>query len=558
MSLPDDILHLIICLLPTRSRLSLCNVSRSLRTLSTPTTPRHYLMARVLGHPKQISSRPAQLRRTLRPCVAVHARVTHLLVDLDYRSTTDTRVLVKELAAMDLRLQGCMPLSILDVVSYQGRLQEVIDGLTPDMRGSIQNMRLARQYSDLVPVDLVDLDLTNFPNLISVKLMRVPIALETLALQVPNLTSLHTTEARATGWHHLSKLTKLRDLRVTSRSVLGLISMDMMLDEVVCGSLTALTSLALMGVGHASAMYMAATTVTGLVCLSLRLSCAQHLSGMWEVFQCQLALERVAVNNPALRRLELEANRLLRIPSTWTQLTSVMVLHSTPVPSLPSIAEAVVRWASSSPTYPVTLHPLPSDLLRLDVCYGALRSALDCCGLTRLIWTPHVQEFPAVQQTALLALVASQNAWTSLRSLQVLPARARGSWVLTESSVEVRRHCRYSVQLLTLLASRPTCVISHVTLFQRCSHTFGAVEALCLMTSSLEKVTLVKMGVTVAQLRQLAHMPHMRLIELIGPTLLTRHQFESVRTEVKGVRLLWRSVEVLVSGNVLDDDNEFE
>lgn len=570
LSLPDDLIRRILGAMCMETRLCLCGVAAPLRALVTPCITRRFLMARVQGQTTRIASRPARPRRLLGhdhpPSLSLHLPQSKtvaegmLLVDLDYRSPPDTCQIAAEFAAVGARIP-C--LHVLSVVSYQTRLCDVLQSLTPAMRLSVHTLRLARQYSDFSPPQ--PLDIGGLPMLRSVKLIRVSVDLQRLGVLSPHLTSLHISEdhGSVTGWLHLSAFTALRDLSVSSRSVLGLFCSDA-LDGIA--AVPRLDSLALMGVGNASAMYAAATSVTGLSSLSLRLSLAQRLSGMWEVVECQDAIERIAANNPDLRQLDLEANRNVHVSAQWTALTSVAVLHTTCVPPMPSITRMLVRWATTF-SFRQGYNVLPPNLERLETSYGALACALPCRGLRELAWTPHSQGgFPGSEQLALLAVVAREGSWPDLHTLLILPDRRRGAWVMNDSPGEARRHCRHSAQMLAQLASRPTCVIEHVTLFQRSAHQFGAVEALCRMPV-LARVTLVKMRVTAVQLRRLVRMPSMRLIELVGVTQVSRRQFEAVRAEaaqgggIRGagvpVRLLWRSMEVVFAdGDVLEVDDE--
>lgn len=566
-ALPDDVLRHTITLMTLQSRLCLCGVSRGLLTLVAPVIPRQYLLARVQGlvQEDRIESRPVLPRRCLRhpPSLSLvpTGAQTSLFIDLDFRSPPEVQHLATEIMAVGKHLPG---LRVLSVISYQTRLQQVMDSLTPAMRSSIVTVRLARHYSDFsVPVPLlVATRGCGMPMLTSVKLMRVSADLERLGAVCPNLTSLHVSEdhnGSVTGWKHMaSSLSRLRDLRVTSRSVLGLLSCDA-LDGLMSAPPRELTSLGLMGIGNASTMYAAAASIKGncLRSLSLRLSSAQRLSGMWEAAECQFALDQTAVSHPGLTHLELDANRKIRIPEAWESLTNITSLHTTPIPGLPSITALVIRWAMTFSFRPSRLIPLlPPHLVRLEIPYGLLRSALACQSLHELVWTPHAQGcFPGSEQANLLAEVARQDAWPSLRRILVLPTRLRGTWVLSDEPGEARRHCRHSAQLLTLLGSMVSCGVTHVTVFQRSAQQFGMVEALCKMTS-LESVTLVKMRITAMQLRRLVHMQHMRVVELVGATQLSKRQFDCVREDAGEVRMLWRTMDIMRGGNVLDEDDE--
>lgn len=582
-SLEPDIVVSLLNMLPVESRLALCMVSRHWREAAMHLTPRHYMTALVTNQHGRGRDRIAT--KLHRPRRAIHRppalsylsddSVSELTIDLSMEATQDV---APELAAAPQRFQGCLPPSVISICGNWDRMQQVLCHLPASLYGSMRTLVLVRRYVEDHSLQSVITPLTmnvdgkllpSVPTLRTLKMMRVLLDVRQLPTVFPNLVSLHVAECSSIHvfeeWEHLTNLVDLKDLSVTNRSgYAGRHILD------VIPQLVGLTRLRLMGV-HSVSLFTTVTTLSNLLSLSLRRAFPSGYGDssadvIWMNGTCQLALDTVAKNNLGLQHLELDTHPNLNIPLCLTVLTSIMVLHTTVVPTLlSSLRDLVIRRTPTSYHYPGLL-ALPRHLTRLRAPYDELRAALECHDLVDLTWRPHPQEdVQDKEQLELLVAVRGGSTWPLLQKLAILPQRTCSKWQLTDATRldQMRRHCLHSAQLLAVLAARPHCSIESVCLFQRSSHDFGAITALCSMPV-LSSVTLVKMRVTVTQLRTLVAVPSMRIVELVGVTRITRKQVDDVRAEEKedwrgqgtarGVRLLWREMTCVLCGLVDEDE----
>lgn len=574
-SLEEDVARDLVIMLPHRNRIILGMVSRWWQGVVSPLSPRHMTTLLVLNTQGSIHTRPLQPRRSLHIAPPAWTRladetVSQLKIDLDERCTQN---LAPEMAVMHTRFETRTPLHTLTVYGNWHRMSQTLCHLSPGTYSSLRTLVLWRRYAEdlqevfgspwldtRAPLQIVHA----VPTLTTLKMRRVLPPGGQIPIMFPNLACLHAADCSAywtaEGATALLALPKLRDLSVTAGT-----DVDTRVLAVI-PQLTALTRLRLMG-PNTAATFAAATALSRLLSLSLRralpgVGCTMCADVVEMDPFCQGALELISVNNPRMLHLELDTHPLLLIPDTLTDLQSVMVLHTTRVPPLPTIREVVVRrMRTASSSWP--LWPRPPNITALQTPYDELPLAVACEQLEELTWRPHSQEvFSDQNQVVLLACVSMASTWPALKMVAILPRRINGHWML-ESEVDLcrlplKRHCLHSAQLLAALATRPACAIERVCVFQRSSHDFGAIAALCSMLS-LTSVTLVKMRVTRTQLRRLVDLPRMRIVELVGVSKVTLKEVGRVRAELLAagrtdLSVLWREMACVLKFEADEDE----
>lgn len=556
----------LVQIMPFQTLMALSLTSARWRELSLPLLPRHYIMARMLQDRDRLSTRlhrPPRLIHQHEPTRShlVDGSQSQLTIDLDASSTHDVG---PEMAAAARYLEGCKPLHTLTILGNHDRIQLVLFQLQPPLSSSLQTLILVREYAEVSAMKLLQLGplilYHSIPTLTNLKMRRTLLDPTLLPILCPNLRSLHAADFTTNWttdnvWEHLTGLRNLQDLSMTSR--IGYLDQHV-LDIVPL--LVGLTRLSLMGTNTGS-MYAAVADLTSLQHLILRRALTAAFSTfsgdiMWMDLGCQDLLNQTAENNPTLQLLDLDAHPYLVIPTQFTSLVKLTISHTTAVPPLASLRHLMLRRMQTYHTYP-PLSDLPSGITSLHTPYDELSAALRCRDLRDLTWRPHAEgDFPDDHQETFMAHVRQDVAWPALRRVASLPEREHGRWAFTEvAHPGLRMHCKHSAELLTELASREDCGIERVILFQRSSHDFNAIRALIIMPS-LTSVTLVRMKMSVTQLRQLAQKPSMQVIELIGITRLTKRQFQSVRAEITGLLplLLWREMSCIASSVINEDE----
>lgn len=344
----------------------------------------------------------------------------------------------------------------------------------------------------------------------------------------PLLRSLQVTDTSVSGWEHMSVCGGLQDLCVLAQQLL--FSQDLMTH---LSHFTHLRRLMLSGGRMPPQQFRELQTLRDLHSLSLLVP---------NLYNYQL--DQLAQHLQQLRVLHLNSREVLVLPENLSELCELIAPDSTVMNSAFMIVNLAMLGTDSPNLNP---NLVPDSLQHLCVCYHQLSRYVGCPKLLYLHLQLPTSEFWDTQQAALMDLLRQGTCWEQLQTLIILPS-VSDIHAMTDGEVIVNHgDFFYVAEMLQVLASRPR-QIKHATLMV--SHDTEsselAVEALCDMPS-LCSVTLAAVKVSMTQLRRLANLPHMRVVELIAVSGISGDDVEAVRGEHKygPIRLLWRDLSAL-------------
>lgn len=369
------------------------------------------------------------------------------------------------------------PLSLESLASYMTKVHE--------------GMPMASSFPRVTALDLVDGMFASIAGIVT---------------SFPRLTSLGLSYCGDfSDWERLSDLPALTDLQLMLLHILHPV------DWRVVKTLTRLRSLSLRDTGSLEDILEAVTPLTNLTSLHLELS-VHLLSVSQETVDRGLGpLRALKVLRLAIRDAE------IHVPESLTGLVCVQVPRATLVPCvLSGITRVVIDGITSGRVRPFVL---PPNLTHLHVPSDILGAAVRCHLLRHLFCTPSSQGFGAKEQFAILAPICRADVWPCLESLSLIQNSKQGTdtgmWISATAAAVGRPadHAKFCAKLLMAYA-RPTCPLTHVTLYTGGTEDNGALAELCLMPM-LSSATIVGVPVTVAYLLGLIMMPRMLTVELV-------------------------------------------
>lgn len=351
-----------------------------------------------------------------------------------------------------------------------------------------------------------------FNKLVTLELGVMSVDLETLRVALPQIRSLHIRFCHPVrSWESLVRLTELEHLEIE----FGLDDASKQQIEpalTVIRKMVPLTSVRLSRVPGIEAC-AALLPLTRIEILSLRVTVPGD-----EMPEFQRGL---AALSPSMRNFDLSLENFPHVPTAgsvpaaWTRLERVVVPFRTEIPYLNGIVRLAIREVASD-EWQREFSPLPRNLELLWCPYSMLLAAVACDSLKELIVTrpilnPSEPEpepdmeggsvwFPASQQEALQVAVSQAGIWPLLDRVLFL----RGMYGTDTEEV------LYRPQLLDALASRSSCIITHVTL----QLVDPLISTLCKI-QSLRSITLIDATVSLDSLRPLLKLPNLKLIEFV-------------------------------------------
>lgn len=356
-----------------------------------------------------------------------------------------------------------------------------------------------------------------------------------LAILFPKLTSLQVSQAQyIIAWDRLDDNTCLRDL-----SIRFLFGNQIFHDNIV--TFTQLKRLRIvydqgsLGEEVTEGIY----TLTRLCSLCLDVSHTET--------ECEEVLDKIAEHNTALQALHLpRLESRIAVPSRMDGLQQLIVPIDAVIPHTSRVTQLAMRRNPEDLDARAFPSVAPKNLLEGSISYEQILTFINCDHLQVLLLKPHSASFTREQHVHMMGVmerIRNRNGkvWPHLHTLIILPEQYEVKTLVAQGRVGFERDGEYLTDLIGALG-RSVRPLRHVTLFMRASKdSVQAVDMLFHLTS-LSSVTLVKVDVTVSQLRRLVNLPHMGIIELIAVEGLLMHEVKEVRKEigVRPIRILMR------------------